>query len=278
MSDAAPGGSRGDFPAGYHARISHVERDHWWYRGMRDLSAVLLEPWLARGDQNLLDAGCGTGGFLRWALDTGGLRTACGVDIVPTAVELARAEAPEADVRLGSILALPHASRSFDIVVCNDVIQHIAQDDAVPALTELARVTRPGGAVLVRTRGSRRPGPGYHAYDRELLALTLERAGLSPVRITFANLGGSLLAALRRRTPRVLERERGEGIPRPVSSLKAAVASRLIAIERRLLIRRMPIAVPWGHTIMALAVVPPAGGDTPAGGRTETPGSKVLSP
>lgn len=245
-----------EFPAGYHARITHVERDHWWYRGMRDLSAVLLEPWLSGGNQRLLDAGCGTGGFLRWALDTGKVRDASGIDIAPTAVEMARAEVPEADVRLGSVLALPHVSRSFDIVVCNDVIQHISPEDAVPALAELARVTRPGGAVLVRTRGSRRPGPGYHAYDCALLSLTLERAGLTPKRITFANLGGSLLAALRRRTPRVLERERGEGIPRPVSSLKTAVASRLIAIERHLLLRPTRLTVPWGHTVLALAVVP----------------------
>lgn len=256
LSDAVSGGLPDAFPPGYHARIRDVERDHWWYRGMRDLSAVLLEPWLARGDQSLLDAGCGTGGFLRWALDTGALRAASGIDTAPAAVELARAEAPEADVRLGSVLALPHESRSFDIVVCNDVLQHLAQEDAVPALTELARVTRPGGAVLVRTRGSRRPGRGYHAYDRELLALTLERAGLRPLRVTFANLGGSLFAALRRRTPRVLAREGREGIPRPVSWLKAAVASRLMAIERRLLVRRTRFGVPWGHTVLALAVVP----------------------
>lgn len=256
MSETAPSGPADEFPAGYHARISQVERDHWWYRGMRDLSAVLLGPWLARGDQDLLDAGCGTGGFLRWALDTGAVRSACGIDIVPTAVELAGAEAPQADVRLGSILALPYTDRSFDIVVCNDVLQHIAPHEAVRALAELARVTRPGGAVLVRTRGSRRPGPGYHAYDRALLALTLERAGLIPRTVTFANLGGSLFAAARRRTPRILERERGDGIPRPVSWLKATVASRLIAIERQLLLRRTPFSVPWGHTILALAVVP----------------------
>ena len=261
MSETAHCGSADEFPPGYHARISRVEHDHWWYRGMRDLSAVLLEPWMARGDQDLLDAGCGTGGFLRWALDTGLLRSACGIDIVPAAVNLARVAAPEADVRLGSILALPHASRSFDIVVCNDVLQHVASEDAVGALKELARVTRPGGAVLVRTRATRRPAPGRHAYDRALLALTLRRAGLSPRTVTFANLGGSLLAALRRRTPRVLEREWGEGIPRPVSWLKTAVASRLIALERQLLMRRTPWRVPWGHTILALAVVPGQVGD-----------------
>ncbi|HKP21717.1 MAG TPA: class I SAM-dependent methyltransferase [Thermoleophilaceae bacterium] len=246
--------SRDQFPPGYYARIHLVERDHWWYRGMRDLSAALLGPWLAKGNQDLLDAGCGTGGFLRWALDTGAFRSATGIDIAPEAIALASADAPDADLRVGSVLALPHPDCSFDVVVLNDVLQHLPHDDAVPALAELARVTRPGGAVLVRTRGSRRPDPSYHAYDRALLAATIERAGLSPQTVTFANLGGSLLAAARRRAPKVLERERGEGIPRPVPTPKTLIASRLMAIERQLLLRRAPFAVPWGHTIMALAV------------------------
>ena len=244
------------FPPGYFDRISMVERDHWWYRGMRDLSAVLLAPWLERGGQDLLDAGCGTGGFLRWAVDSGSLRSACGIDAASEAVERAAAQVPEAEVRVGSILELPYPSASFDIVVCNDVLQHLPQKDAVSALAELARVATPGGAILVRTRGSRHPEPRRHAYDRALLRSTLEQAGLTPVTITFANLGGSLLAALRRRTPRVMERERGEGIPRPVSRIKAAVALRLIALERALLLRRVPLAVPWAHTVLALATVP----------------------
>lgn len=244
------------FPPGYYDRISTVERDHWWYRGMRDLSAVLLAPWLERGGLDLLDAGCGTGGFLRWAIDSGALRSACGIDVASEAIERATAQVPEAVLRVGSILDLPYPSASFDVVVCNDVLQHLPQEDAVRAMEQLGRVARPGGAILVRTRGSRHPEPRRHAYDRALLRSTLEQAGLTPVTITFANLGGSLLAAIRRRTPRVMERERGEGIPRPVSAIKAAVASRLMALERALLLRRVPLAVPWAHTILGLATVP----------------------
>ena len=259
-SDAA------QFPPGYYGRISMVERDHWWYRGMRELSAVLLAPWLERGDQRLLDAGCGNGGFLRWALDSGSLRAASGIDVALEAVQRATEQVPEADVRAGSILDLPFPDASFDIAVCNDVLQHLRQEDAVRALTGLGRVVRPGGAVLVRTRGSRHPEPRRHAYDRALLRSTLEQAGLTPITITFANLGGSLLAAARRRTPRVMERERGEGIPRPVSALKAAVALRMMAVERELIARRVPLAVPWAHTILGLATVPARPPRRPAAG------------
>lgn len=251
-----PTGLGYEFPPGYHERLYIIERDHWWHRAMRDLSGAMLTPWLARGDQALLDAGCGTGGFLRWVLDTGTLRFASGIDVVPRAVELATRELPNVDLRVGSVLALPDADDSFDIAVCNDVLQHLPTDDAVPALIELRRVTRPGGAVLVRTRGAHRGEPERQSYDPERLARSLREAGLSPETITYANLGGSVLAALRRRTPRVLERERGEGLPRPVSGLKTAIASRLMWVERQILVRHLPLSVPWGHTILALATVP----------------------
>jgi 2-polyprenyl-3-methyl-5-hydroxy-6-metoxy-1,4-benzoquinol methylase len=43
----------------------------------------------------------------------------------------------------------PLGDNSFDVVVCNQVIEHIVDLDAF--VTELVRVTRPGGAVVVAT-------------------------------------------------------------------------------------------------------------------------------
>src|SRR5262249_10214935 len=57
-------------PSDYYDRIAEVERDHWWYRGTREIAGALLGRRLVSGGR-LLDAGCGTGGFLRWALDEG---------------------------------------------------------------------------------------------------------------------------------------------------------------------------------------------------------------
>lgn len=52
---------------------------------------------------------------------------------------------------LGSIEDLPVEDGSFDVVLCNQVLEHC--DDPVRAVAELRRVTAPGGRVLVSTHG-----------------------------------------------------------------------------------------------------------------------------
>ena len=99
----------------------------------------------------VLDAGCGDG------INLFGLRTVAerhglnmrlfGVDYNP--VRLARARRVDADVRLqqGSLYRLPFADASFDVVLCNHVIEHVP--DTPSALAELHRVLRRGGLLIV---------------------------------------------------------------------------------------------------------------------------------
>jgi len=99
----------------------------------------------------VLDAGCGDG------INLVGLRTVAerhalnmqlfGVDYNP--VRLARARRVDSDVRLqqGSLYRLPFADASFDIILCNHVIEHVP--DTPSALAELYRVLRGGGLLIV---------------------------------------------------------------------------------------------------------------------------------
>lgn len=50
-----------------YAYLYALEEDFWWFSGMRDITASLLDPVCAREcDRLILDAGCGTGGNLSW--------------------------------------------------------------------------------------------------------------------------------------------------------------------------------------------------------------------
>lgn len=90
----------------------------------------------------VLDAGCGTGRYLRLLADRGA-RTV-GVDL--SAAMLARARGISPRVARGSICALPIDAMSVDVIVCGLALGDVPHLE--PALAELARVLRPGGCIV----------------------------------------------------------------------------------------------------------------------------------
>lgn len=54
-----------------------------------------------------------------------------------------------ARVRVGSLIELPYDTGVFDRVLCLDVLEHLSFDEQARALTEVYRVLRPGGELLV---------------------------------------------------------------------------------------------------------------------------------
>jgi SAM-dependent methyltransferase len=104
----------------------------------------LLAPF--RGDERALDAGCGTGA-LALALAPH-VADVIGIDLDEGYVLAAREQAPaNARFVVGELTALPFDWGEFDIVGCLRVLHHVRRPELVVA--ELARVTRPGGRILI---------------------------------------------------------------------------------------------------------------------------------
>lgn len=242
-------------PEDYYRQIFEVEERHWWYRGMRSISAALLGEQLTRPGLRLLDAGCGTGGFLHWALERGSFASAAGVDIGSAAIELARTRLPQVDLRTAPMHSLPFADGSFDLVVTNDVLQHVPEDDVDRSLRELRRVLAAGGTLLLRTNGAgrlRRERDDWRAYDRATLVHALERAGFAIERVSYVNSLFSLYAAMRGRLPHAPSEDR-DGIPRrKPSRLVSLLGAGVLAAEARWL-ARPGRSLPYGHTLFAVA-------------------------
>jgi len=239
------------FPADYYRSIREVEDRHWWHVGMRELAAALLGERL-RG--RLLDAGCGTGGFLAWAAGVGRLETLAGIDVSEEAVELARARLPGTDLRVAPIGSLPFDAGSFDVAAANDVLQHLGETELAEALAELHRVLRPGGTLLVRTNGAlsgRRAAADWQLFDRRSLASVLHAAGFRCERLTHANLLGSALAALAGHSPQP-PTGTWHGIPKPPPRLAGAVGLASLRLEA-LHLARPGRTLPFGHTLFAVA-------------------------
>ena len=106
-----------------------------------------LLGFVSPGDR-VLDIGCGEGSFAAALAGAGAQVTMA--DVAKGALERASIGAPDADaVLLVEDQPLPFAEGAFDIVWCGETLEHVA--DATGLATELRRVLRPGGTLLVTT-------------------------------------------------------------------------------------------------------------------------------
>ena len=110
------------------------------------LAGEVREFVRARGDERALDIGTGAGSLALALAPLVG--EVVGLDPVPELLELARARAlPNTEFVEGDGTALAYADGDFDLAGTHRTLHHVAQPERV--LAEMARVTRPGGHVLV---------------------------------------------------------------------------------------------------------------------------------
>ncbi len=177
-----------------YAYLYELEENFWWFRGMREISKVLLDPICARAhERDVLDAGCGTGGMLSWLTQYAGNRRVVGIDLSPTALEFCR-ERNHQQLTQGSIAQLPFANSTFDLVTSFDAIQHVLNKGDVRAIGEMYRVLRPGGFAFVRTSAYEWLRSGHdealnvqRRYTLGELSDEMHRAGFTIRRATYAN-------------------------------------------------------------------------------------------
>jgi len=181
-----------------------VERQHWWYLGMEDITRSLLDRWYAQSaGLSILDAGCGTGAAMTGFL--AGYGSVTGIDFSEMALRFCRQRQARKLAR-ASVSALPFPAASFDLVTSFDVLYERGVPDDALALAELFRVLARGGRLLLRLpaydwlRGQH--DEGIHTarrYTTGQVKGLLERSGFALEHISYAN---ALLfpAALLKRT------------------------------------------------------------------------------
>lgn len=109
-----------------------------------------------RGDERVLDAGCGNGGYLAR------LATRLAPGVPRLGLDLSRGmlgdlgagwdpALPRPLLATGDVQALPFADGAFDVALAMHMLYHVP--DIPLALRELRRVLRPGGTLLASTNG-----------------------------------------------------------------------------------------------------------------------------
>lgn len=108
--------------------------------------AVLAHAGVGPGVRHL-DAGCGAG--MAAALSASLGAAVSGIDAADALLSIARERTPTGDFRQGDLEELPFGDASFDLVTGFNAFQFAG--DAVQALREARRVTRPEGRVVIMT-------------------------------------------------------------------------------------------------------------------------------
>lgn len=150
---------------------------------IRDLIIESI-PW--RGDENVLDVGCGRGLFLIGAAKHLKSGKATGIDLwnpqdlsgntAEAALANAKAEGVEKRVKIetGDARKLPFADGSFDVVLSSLALHNISyKSERTQALREIDRVLKPGGYLAI-----------FDIFYTRQYAKTLEQLGFEDIRVS----------------------------------------------------------------------------------------------
>ena len=137
-----------DIDALASSTLKHL-RERWWNAEFTDFLRETLQP---RPGDRILDIGCGVG-TAEVQLGRLGISQVklFGTDLIVPRVQEAVTAARAHNIRVRFAAAdacrLPFRSGGFDSTFCVAVLQHVR--DLSAAVQEFARVTRPGGRVLI---------------------------------------------------------------------------------------------------------------------------------
>lgn len=252
----------------YYEALLAIEGKHWWTLGMDDIMDRLLLPRLGRRkDLRIIDMGCGSGVGLAWARSRFDPARLLGVDI--SEYGLQRCANRGAELMVGSVTDVPVEANSFDLAICNDVLQHMEDDQK--AVNEAYRILAPGGLFFARTnaRFILPLNPGcLRLYTTQSLHKLLQVAGFESVIVSPTNALGSLIAVAKHYAlpaPKhghhddEHESPANEGgiLIKPKQARGASLAERLmrktLSLEGAMMQR---MRVPFGHTHIVLARKP----------------------
>ena len=217
--DELPAGVRRDAYPSYYLRTFHWQTDGWFSDRSADLYDAeveflfggtadimrrmsippLVESLRGRSRPRILDVGCGTGRFLKQLATAVPDARLYGVDLSPYYLRRAHAVAGEDAAELSLVAenaeAMPFPDSYFDAVSCVFMFHELPKRARRKVMSEMARVVRPGGTVVVcdSTQMADSAGlrvvlesfprtyhePYYKSYLRDDLAGIARESGLS---------------------------------------------------------------------------------------------------
>ena len=236
-------------------KYRRLELEHWWFRVRSGILTDGMEALCEeRKGLRILNVGAATGRSTEILQPYG--------DVVSVEYDepsfLFCKEVLKMDIVRASILELPFANDSFDIVCCFDVIEHVEDDGK--AVEELVRVCRPGGAVFITVPAFMslwsdhdRVNQHFRRYRESGLKVLFSAHKGRTVRSTYFNSLLFLPIWLVRRLQRLLPGNRHKPLKADNEFLQSRLTDRIFgavfSMERSLLRR---VDFPFGVSLMSV--------------------------
>jgi SAM-dependent methyltransferase len=169
------------------AAFSAAERAHWWFAARRAILRRVVDAVVPPGrSHRVLDIGCGVASTLAAFHPD----YACvGYDPSPDAIGFARAQHPEFELHVGVSGDALRSVAGVEIVLLNDVIEHVPDDRAM--LADIAGAMRPGATLIVTVPADMRLWSPhdermghYRRYDVPMLARAVEGLPLATLMVS----------------------------------------------------------------------------------------------
>jgi 2-polyprenyl-3-methyl-5-hydroxy-6-metoxy-1,4-benzoquinol methylase len=100
--------------------------------------------------KSVLDVGCSGGWMIEEAFNQKA-KGYTGIDINKDSIQVAQKKYPKGEFKVGSAIEIPFEDKTFDVVMAFDVLEHIPKNTEKIMFTEINRVLKPTGSLILST-------------------------------------------------------------------------------------------------------------------------------
>lgn len=96
---------------------------------------------------SILDVGCASGWFLSRIKKKFPKAKCVGIDLYRDAIQFGKKKYPKITFKVADAHKIPYKSKTFDLVICTEVLEHIKDPEA--ALKEIKRILKKNGSAII---------------------------------------------------------------------------------------------------------------------------------
>ena len=168
-----------------------VEKKYWWFAGKRYLLSIFLKKYLKnKNNLKILDVGCGTGIIMKMLESYGKVH---GIDTSDVALNFCRKRGIR-NIKKADVCSIPYKKEEFDLITSLNVLYHKNVKDDFKAISEMYRVLKPGGILIVTDSAMKclfgRHDITHHGirrYSKKELLSKLRKTGFQIKKTTYFN-------------------------------------------------------------------------------------------